>query len=550
MKKSNTPGQTLSRFLGLILQGNRQFVWTILFYGLLVSLLSLAVPVSVQAIVNTIAFTSLSQQLVVISILLFIVLLGAGVFQVLQAWLIDLFHRKIFAQLGVEVTKRLYLAKSQFFRMQNAPELVNRFFDVFTVQKSVSILFTDGFSLVLQLLVGLTLIALYHPLLLLYDIFLICSLALAWFLFGAKAMDSAILESKAKYSLINWLEEQGRSYKLLASSRAEAMVMNRSEFLISKYISYRKQHFNHLLGQIIILVSTYAISSAILLGLGGYLVIKNQLSLGQLVAAEIIITGILVKIAKSGKYLEVYYDLVAASEKLLHLFDFDIVELSSIDTETFNKVDIQCRDIYAQQETRVFRYTEMIPFKSRYFFRVNHAACKEILLDKIFGESISTKGSVFINQRSSDLINIQQLRSLIYTTGYPTIIEGTIAENLTLGDPHLSEKDIYDVLNLVELATSIEGLPDGQKTQMLPGGHPLWQSQLLRFDIARAILLRFKIIILNESFQSIGVDRQEKILRYLTSAERDWTLLQFGDQPKQGIEYDKVETIGWVERSI
>ena len=61
-----------------------------------------------------------------------------------------------------------------------------------------------------------------------------------------------------------------------------------------------------------------------LLGLGGWLVIQGQLTLGQLVAAELIVMLIVGSFAKLGKHMESFYDLLTSVDKLGHLFDLPI----------------------------------------------------------------------------------------------------------------------------------------------------------------------------------------------------------------------------------
>ena len=66
------------------------------------------------------------------------------------------------------------------------------------------------------------------------------------------------------------------------------------------------------------------VASVALLALGGILVIERQLSIGQLVAAELIVTAVVASIAKLGGKVEVFYDLVAAVDKLGEIFDLPL----------------------------------------------------------------------------------------------------------------------------------------------------------------------------------------------------------------------------------
>ncbi|MCI5072001.1 ABC transporter transmembrane domain-containing protein [bacterium] len=539
-----SPFQILGQLFTFILQSSRGFVLNILFFGVIVSVLSLAIPLSVQALVNSVSFTSLSQPIIIVSLLLFIVLISSAFFQVTQAWLIDLFHRKVFAQLGSEVTNRIYLAKAKLFRNKNVPELINRFFDVFSLQKNISILMTDGFALLLQLFVGLVFIGFYHPLFLAFDAFLIFYLFCVWFLFGQKAIKTAVEESKAKYKFISWLEQSGFAYELLAASQIRSISQKQSETYIAGYVEKRKKHFNYLLGQIIMLSTLFAVCSSLLLGLGGYLVNQNQLSLGQLVAAEIIVTSILISLAKSSKYLEMFYDLIAASEKISHLFAFEI-EDSNMKAKSFEKMDIHIKDIYVSSRNKFFKLSMDIPFKSKVHFQVNESSCKEIVIDHLFGQNSAGSGHLFINNIKSNNIPIQDLRLNIYDCGYPNFIEGSIKENLTLGLPDIKDQDIYAILEMLELEESISLLDKQLNTTMLPNGSPLWKSQLPRLDIARAILLKPKVLILNESFELLSQERQDKVLHYVSQDHHEWTLLHFGKQLNNPKIYNQKVQLKW-----
>mgnify|MGYP002654653969 CR=1 FL=1 len=67
----------------------------------------------------------------------------------------------------------------------------------------------------------------------------------------------------------------------------------------------------------------YAAASAALLGLGGWLVIENQLTLGQLVAAELVLSAAFLGVAQLGSYLGYFYDLFAAVEEISQFYDVE-----------------------------------------------------------------------------------------------------------------------------------------------------------------------------------------------------------------------------------
>ena len=94
------------------------------------------------------------------------------------------------------------------------------------------------------------------------------------------------------------------------------LAIDRADILADRYISARKRHFSIIWRQTLFALMLEAVGSTVLLGLGGWLVINRQLTLGQLVASELIVTLVLAALSKIGKYVEIFYDLQATLDKL------------------------------------------------------------------------------------------------------------------------------------------------------------------------------------------------------------------------------------------
>ncbi|MEZ6044035.1 MAG: ABC transporter transmembrane domain-containing protein [Planctomycetaceae bacterium] len=204
------------------------------------------------------------------------------------------------------------------------PELVNRFFEVVTLQKVTAQLLLDGIGLILSTVIGMAVLAFYHPWLLGFDLFLLASIAFIIFVLGYGAVDSAIKESKNKYYMAAWLEDIASAPIAFRTFGGHDFALNEADRLISNYILSRRTHFRILIRQIIFALGLQAVASTLLLGLGGWLVITGELTLGQLVAAELIVTVIVGAFAKIGKHMESFYDLLAAVDKLGNLFDLKL----------------------------------------------------------------------------------------------------------------------------------------------------------------------------------------------------------------------------------
>ena len=272
------------------LTGEKTLLLITVVYSIGIGLLSLVVPVAVQSLVNSVAFGNLLQPLAVLTL---IVLTGLGFSAVLQGmrtYVVELLQRRVLVSIASDSMNRLLRAKVEAFDGYHGPELVNRFLEVVTVQKSGAMLLIDGLSILMQTTIGMILLGVYHPWLLAFDFLLLLFILVVLFPMGRGAVKTSILESKAKYELVAWLEEIARWPALFKSKNGLQYATHRTDELVQDYLTYRGKHFRILLRQILGSLTMQAVASALLLGVGGWLVIQRQLTLGQLVAAELVVT--------------------------------------------------------------------------------------------------------------------------------------------------------------------------------------------------------------------------------------------------------------------
>ncbi|HEU4533653.1 MAG TPA: ATP-binding cassette domain-containing protein, partial [Polyangiaceae bacterium] len=305
-----------------LLRAERSDVWVVVAYAVTIGLLSLAVPVAVQSLVNTVAFGSLVQPLVVLTLLVLAGLGFANALRALQARVVELIQERLFVRAAADLAFRL--PRAEAFGGHHGPELVNRFFDVLTVQKGAASLLLDGLAIVLQTAIGMLLLAFYHPLLLAFDVVLLGAVAFLLLVLGRGATGTAVEESKAKYAVAAWLEELARHPAAFKGPGGSSFALGRVDALCRRYLGARRRHFRVLFRQIVGALTLHAVASAALLGIGGWLVLARQLTLGQLVAAELVVSAVVAGVAKFGKHLETYYDLLAAVDKLGHLVDLPL----------------------------------------------------------------------------------------------------------------------------------------------------------------------------------------------------------------------------------
>lgn len=311
--------QTLWR----LLVHEADFLWVILTYGVGISLLTLAVPVAVQYLINTIINIGSFRAVAVLAITLFIILIASGLLSALRMWVVERYERRVFARLTSDIAFRLIAAQKAFFTDPKNAGLSTRYFEILLLQKNVPYLVLDGFALVLQAAVGFTLVSFYHPWLFVFNAIVVLTVFAIWRLWATGAKNTAILRSKEKYRTAAWLSQlEGVSSS--TSQQDLDSIIQESDFRIAQFIDAHRNHFRYTFPQALSFLALYAIGSAGLLGLGGWLVTRGLLSIGQLVAAELVMASIFLGLSRFSTYLKAYYELYGVADKIGEVLNIPI----------------------------------------------------------------------------------------------------------------------------------------------------------------------------------------------------------------------------------
>lgn len=532
-------------YLSSLLLAERQDIWVIAIYSLLISIMSLVVPIGVQTIVNTVAFGTLIQPLIILTILVFIVLGFSGVIKIAQLCVVELLQQRLFSRVAINLAYRIPRIKAIIFREEFPPELINRFFEVALVQKSISFLALEGIAIILQAVIGLFVLSLYHPILLLYVLILIISIAFVLFLFGYGAIDTSIDESSAKHSVLIWLENIAQNPILFRTKAGYDYAFRRADDITSYYVKTRRRHFRILLRQHLGFTLIQVISSAGLLGVGGYLVIKQSLTLGQLVAAELIVSGLLAKISKTGKLLESFYDLIASISKLDSLIELDLEEWKGDElTPTERGLSISIRNLTLKFPPNKVVFNKLnleVPDGECIAICGGNASGKSLLASMIFKLDSASSGVIELNGQNINDINPSSLREKVVLVRNVEVFRGTIEDNLRLGREDLTNFELRNALASVHLQEEIDSLPDGLKTFIHEDARPLSSGQARRLMLARAMLGKPSLIIIDELLDSIDKEvLVNHVIPSLKSHRSEWTLLIMTHEMDIASYFDKV----------
>ncbi|MFO0850386.1 MAG: ABC transporter ATP-binding protein [Gemmataceae bacterium] len=529
--------------LRLLLDPERRDIGTVAVFAVAVAVLSLATPITVEALVNTVAFGVLLWPVVVLAGVLMGCLGLAAAIRAMQVYVVECLQRRLFVRVVADYADRLPRLRLEAFDHRYGPELANRFFDVLTLQKSFATLLLDGVAIVVTAAVGMVVLAFYHPFLLGFDVLLVLLIAFALFGLGRGGVRTSLHESHAKYDVAAWLEELLRCPRAFKFADGRRLALEKADRLADEYVTARRQHFRVVWRQTVFSLGLQVAASTALLGIGGYLVINRQLTLGQLVAAELIVALVVASVAKLGKYAEAYYDLLAAAEKLGLLTDLP-AERAGGETLPDDGAGIAVRVHHIGLVSRR-TLPDLADWRVAAGERVAvvgpPGAGKTTLFEVLCGLREPGRGVVELDGVDLRGLSLDELRKQVALVGGPDLFAGTVAENVRAGRAELPPAAVREALQAVGLLGDVHALPHGLDTPLTPGGGPLSAGQALRLALARAVAGRPRLLILDGVLDALDLRDCPGLLPHLFDRPAPWTLLVASADP---------EVIGRCDRTV
>ncbi len=516
-----------------LLKAEKQDIITLLIFSVFAGLLYLAAPLAVDAVVSNLAFGGQAQPYFQALVILGVALLGALTLQAVvsgfQYYISDIIQRRIFVRTAADLAYRLPRVKAEALDEVHAPELVNRFLDVVTAQKSTSLLLLDGVNLVFSSLIGMLLLALFHPSLLLFTAVLLLSIILLTWLLGRGAVATSIAESRMKYDVVNWFEEIAAFPFLFKGPGGYGMAYERSNQLASEYVNLRAKHFRIVMRQIAGLLILSVLAGATLLVLGGWLVISQQITLGQLVASELIMGTIVLALAKMGKKLEAWYDGMAAMDKLGHIFDLEIErEDGEQPAPREGGAVVTACDLafcFPEQANLFERLDFNLKPGSRTGITGPHGSGVSSLIDILFGMRQPTEGHVSINGLDLRSWYLEALRESVQLLRPGQIVDSTIVENLRLGRNDIGMDEIRAALERVGLLDTLLKRPEGLNLRLKIGGAPLSGNQRTRLLLARALVQSPRLLLIDKLLDGLDPASFNQLSAAVLDPALPWTVV-------------------------
>jgi ABC-type bacteriocin/lantibiotic exporter with double-glycine peptidase domain len=528
-----TETYTTSQRFWKLLQADSKEIRNVYAYAIFSGLVSLSLPLGIQAIINLIQGGQVNSAWIVLVLFVVLGIAGNGVLQIFQLRITENIEQKIFTRAAFEFAYRIPKIKVEAMYNKFGPELMNRYFDVMNIQKGLSKILISISTAAIQVIFGLILLSLYHPFFVVYSIFLVLFVYFIFRITAKKGLTTSLTESKHKYKLAHWLEEVARTGTSFKLAGRTDLPLKSAEGHVSNYIDSRESHFKVLIQQYSLLVVFKVVIATTLLAVGGILVMEQVMNIGQFVAAEIIILLVIASVEKLIVSLDVIYDTLTSLEKVGEVTDLELESTDGLDIMKecqTNGMSIDIKNLwftYPHANKKILRNINLtIKDGERILIAGRNGSGKSTLLHVMAGLYDINEGVVSYDGLPRDNLNIESLRTIIGTClDGEDLFEGKLIDNITMGRENATFENVKWAIEKLGLQDFVKNLPKGFETEIQPYGNKFPRSIIQKLIIARAIADKPKMLLFEYTFEHIDEIHKREIVDFITDPTNNWTVI-------------------------
>lgn len=526
------PASPVRRLLQL-LGHERRLISVVYVYAALAGLFGLALPLGVQAIIGLVSGGMLFQPVVLLISFVILGTLANGGLQIMQLSVVETVQQRVFARYAFEVGTLLPRLRLDAAGEVDLPEMMNRFFEIKMIQKTLAKLLTDWIAALLQVLFGVILLTFYHPYFSLFGLLLLVTLGAIFWWSGPRGLETSLRESKYKYKVAHWLQELSRNLTAFKFAGRGELPVERLDERVTGYLAYRQAHFRVVMRQSWAFVIFKTLISGGVLVLGCILVVNRSISLGQFVASELVIVAVLLAVEKAILGLADVYDLLTAVEKAGQVTDLPMERASGLVPPPIadpNGIALGVRDLtfrYPGSDRPVLRGVSLQAFPGENVAVTGvEGAGESTLLAVIGGLLDSYAGVITYDEVSLRELDRMRARELVAHCGSRVaLFEGTVEENIAMGRSWVRTEDVLDAVAAVGLHSWVQEQPEGLRTPIASDGRALPSQVARKVALARCLAGRPRLLLLDDVFDVFDSPVKRDLLARLLRRDASWTVI-------------------------
>jgi ABC-type bacteriocin/lantibiotic exporter with double-glycine peptidase domain len=542
----STAWAQLSR-LALLVRLERRLLAIILSYAVAMGVFSLVVPLTVQELVNTFAFAIEPVMIVTLALIILVGLLFIGFFRVFQTSAMETLFQRLYTRIALAMTAHLPRIREEVF----VPSYANYFAEAEFLPRAVAVLLVDLINVTVSGATGMFILVMYHPHFVIYNVFLMGGFAVVLAVTGQGGVRATQTVSQRHYDLMTWMQDIAHNRLHLKAVQSAELLLDKTDQLLERYLAARRVRSGILTWrEYVSTVIWEAICHSAMIGMGGWLLSTGQITLGQFVAAEVIVGTLLLHLdTVTRRMYAATYILTSLDElaRVLSLPKDDILHTPAparVPDPRLHGLRLTCKDV-------AFAYPNSQPIFARFTMEVAPGEKVAVVSQTSTGKSTlalvlaglygPTAGVVRFNDvdlRDMTMESVNASRGLVLDS-HLSLLGGSLEENITLGRKYVRFEDLRWALRFVELDDEVDSLPRGLETPVVAGGKLFTRSQILRILVARAIVTRPPLLIFDGTLHNMNPGLRQVLLRRLCAKEESWSVVFVSNDPAIGEFVDR-----------
>lgn len=545
-KKGDTTKGIFKRFFGL-LRPQKALVMNIFFASMMYTILGILGAFYFKILMDDILKYNLMKTLHVITAGVIVLNIFKILLNAFRSHLLLYLSQKIDIPLILGYYQHVIDLPMNFFGTRKVGEIISRFMDASKIREAISgatltimidtlmaiaggiILYTQntflfGIAVVMLILYGILVAAFNKPI---------------------KDINQKEMENNAQ--LTSYLVESLNGIETIKAFNAEREAKTETELKFIKLLKtiLKGGTIYNLQGSLANAIAT--IGGIVILWAGAYKVIQGELTVGQLWVFNSLLAYFVDPVKNLINLQPMMQTAIVASDRLGEILDLELekskdegekVNLSSLKgTIHFKNVDFR----YGTREL-VLKNINLTIHQGEKIALVGESGSGKTTLAKLLMEFYSNeKGDILINQYNIKDINMEKLREKIaYISQDIFMFSGTIKENLCLGNKNITFEEMIQAAKLSSAHDFINNLPLRYNTLLEENATNLSGGQKQRLAIARALLKKPDILIMDEATSNLDSITEKAIEKTITELNQDTTTIIIAHRLSTIMRCDKI----------
>lgn len=517
------------RFWGLI-KVQKGLLINIFVASLLITFLGIAGSFYYRFLIDDILPNNLNANLHSLSIAMLVLLLFKIITEFFRKILFIYMAQNIDVPLLLGYYNHVVKLPMNFFGTRKVGEIISRFNDGDKIRSAISSVTLTLMIDILMAIVGGIILYLQNV-----KLFFTCFIPIVLYLalvFGfknrLKKVNREVMEDNAMLS--SYLVESLEGIETVKAFNGEGLVQTKTE---NKFLKFMKSCLKHgvtynVQGTLMSVVSGgFGIC---ILWFGGSLVLKGELSMGELISFNALLAYFIEPVGRLINLQPQLQEAIVASDRLGEILDLELEKSSEEDVRPdtlFGAITLENVNFaYGLRENVLNDINISIQPGEKIALVGESGSGKTTIAKLLMGFYDVKEGNIVLNNNNINTINKEVLRSKIsYISQHPFFFSGTIKENLEFADEEVTQDRMVDACKKAQIHDYIQSQPYGYKTPLEEKGANLSGGQRQRLAIARALIRKPEILIMDEATSNLDSITESAIQSTLEECTKDVTTI-------------------------